>query len=96
MYPHIQMELGCFVVFFVFSGTVHEKSRNDAFANVCILVVFVYAQLLIVYVYLDSLHKSGELLLYITSPTQRTNLDKVLCTPLIALVVLFPLIVDVE
>ena len=69
MYPHIQMEFGCFVVFFVFSGTVHEKSRNDAFANVCILVVFINAQLLVVYVDLDSLHESRELLLDITGPT---------------------------
>lgn len=56
MYPHIQMKLTRLVVILIFLGAIHEKPSNDAFADVGVLVVFINAKLLVVYIDLDSLH----------------------------------------
>jgi len=62
-----QVELARLVNVFVLLGAVHEETRHDAFADVCVLVVLVDAELFVVHVDLDSLHQRCKLVLHVSS-----------------------------
>lgn len=97
MYPYIHVVLGGLVhLITMILCAVHEESTDDAFTDVGVVVVLVNAQLFVVYVYLYTLKQAGELLLYVTSTTQGTDLDEVLGAPLRAILELFPGVEDIE
>jgi hypothetical protein len=92
---YIKMKFSSFVPIFWFFRTVHKVTRNNTLSNIWIQIIFVYAQLLIIYIYFHSFHQSCELILYISCSSHGSDLYKTLCTPLRALIVLFPLVVDI-
>jgi len=97
MYPHIHPRFQSLVnLLSVIECTIGEKRTCDTFPYICIEVIFVDTELLIVDIHFNSLKQIWELLFDISGSTQRTNLYKILGTPLLTKIKLLPSIVNIQ
>jgi len=78
------------------SGTVAEECAGYAFSYVCVLVVLVNAELLVIHIDLHPFHQAGQLLLDISCPPQRTDLNEIISAPLVAVLELLPSVKNVQ
>ena len=78
------------------SGTIGKESTCNAFPNIGILVILKNTQFFIVDIDFNSLHQTNQLIFYVSSSSKRTNLHKILSAPLIAVLKLFPGIVNIQ
>lgn len=77
-------------------GTIGKKCTCNTLSDISVLIILKNTVFFIIHINLNSFHQPSELFFDVPCLFERSLLDKILCAPLITIVILFPLVVHIE